>query len=97
MKSQNDLGPNFFWVLAGIPEPDLAAPFEYYIVPSAEMARNMKECFKLWVTTPGAKGQQRNAENTVRAVLLPPRQQQNGWSLEPFRSRWDLIIKAVAT
>jgi len=97
MKAERDFGPAFFWVLAGIPIPDSGKEFEFFIVPSSDMASIISESFRTWVSTPGAKGQAHDAKNTVRAIQLPPRVEKNGWSLEPFRSRWDLITNAVAT
>jgi len=96
LKSERDFGSAFFWVLAGIPKPDSRKAFEYYIIPSVDIARNMRDNFKIWVSTPGAKGQKRNAENRVRTIQLPPRVEANGWSLEPYRDRWDFIIDAVS-
>lgn len=34
MKAEKNYGRNFFWVLAGIPEPSSPKPAEYYIIPS---------------------------------------------------------------
>jgi hypothetical protein len=42
-KSEHDFGPAFFWVLAGIPTPEAEKPFEYFVVPSADMAKNMAD------------------------------------------------------
>ena len=95
MKSERLYGENFFWVLGGIPAPGSDAEFEYYIIPSKEMSLNMRECFRLWAETPGAKGQQRNVENTVRAIHLPPRFNRNGWNIVEYRNRWDLIERCV--
>ena len=97
MKAERDFGPAFFWVLAGIPVPGTSREFEFFIVPSSEMARTVKENFQIWASSRGAKGQARDASNTIRALQLPPRSEANGWSLKPFRARWDLIVNAVAT
>ena len=96
VKSERPYGENFFWVLGGIPTPESGSEFEYYIIPSKDMASNMTVCFRLWADTPGAKGQKRNAENnTVRAVQLPPRINPNGWDISQYRDRWDLIEQCV--
>jgi hypothetical protein len=95
MKSQRLYGDDFFWVLGGIPTPESAAEFEYYVIPSKDMASNIAECFRLWADTPGAKGQKRNAENTVRTVYLPPRVNPNGWNIATYKNRWDLIEQCV--
>jgi hypothetical protein len=98
IKAEKDFGPSFFWVLAGILIPDSGKAFEFFIVPAADMARAVSESFRLWASSPGAKGQQRDAiNNKVRALYLPPRVETNGWSLEPYRDAWHRIINAVAT
>ena len=37
-KAEKEFGPNFFWILGGIPQWGSDVPFEYYIIPSAVMA-----------------------------------------------------------
>ena len=96
MKSERPYGENFFWILGGIPTPESGSEFEYYIIPSKDMASNMTACFRLWADTPGAKGQKRNAENnTVRTVQLPPGINLNGWDISQYRGRWDLIEQCL--
>ena len=95
MKSQRDFGPVFFWVLAGIPVPHSDRDFEYFVVPSSDMARAVTSSFDLWAATPGAKGQRRDGATTVRTIQLPPRKEPNGWSLDPYRAGWDRIMAAV--
>lgn len=90
MKAELDFGPNFFWVLAGIPEPETAQSFRYFIVPAADMAHNVRSRHEQWRITPGLKGQE-HKENTVRAVSIPPHQRAYFWSPELFEDRWDLI------
>ena len=98
MKAEKNYGAGFFWVLAGIPVPGSGKDFEFYVVPSPDMARAVSESFKLWASSPGAKGQQRNsATNKVRTLYLPPRTEKNGWSLSPYLNGWERIINAVAT
>ena len=42
-------GENFFWILGGgIPKWGSDDPFEYYIIPSAVMAKNVKEKSDHW-------------------------------------------------
>src|SRR5688572_23643326 len=84
LKAERLYGENFFWVLGGIPMPGSSAGFEYYVIPSQEMASNISACHRLWADTPGAKGQKRNAENTIRALLLPPRINPNGWDIAGY-------------
>ena len=90
LKAQRTFGPSFFWVLAGIPEPDQELPFEYYIIPAKEMARNVSEAHQLWLDAPGAQGQPRNDSN-VRTVHLPPGKAHNNWSIKKYRNKWELI------
>lgn len=56
IKAERDFRPSFFWVLAGISGPDSERPFEYYVIPSAEMARHVAVEHALWLAAPGARG-----------------------------------------
>ena len=89
-----NVGPTFFWVLGGIPLANSDKPFEYYIIPSKAMAKNVAEEHNLWLSTPSKKGQ-RHADNTVRTVHLPPYKSLSGWDISPYRDRWDLIEKTL--
>jgi hypothetical protein len=89
-KSEKDFGENFFWVLGGIPEPGSNAAFEYYIIPSREMADHVLEGHGLWLNTPGKKGQDHNDSN-IRTVHLPPFKSFSDWDISEYRDRWDLI------
>jgi hypothetical protein len=95
MKAMKNVGPTFFWVLGGIPlvEPD--RPFEYYIIPSEVMAKNVSEEHALWLSTPGKKGQP-HRDNRMRIVHLPPYKSLTGWDISAFRERWDLIEKVLS-
>lgn len=95
MKAERLYGENFFWVLGGIPAPSSCDEFEYYVVSYKVMAENVSACFRLWVDTPGAKGQKRDPENQIRAVYLPPRINRNGWDISPYKNRWDLIERCL--
>lgn len=68
-KAEKASGPSFFWVIAGIPEPGTNEPFRYFIVPSEDMARNVKHHHQAWLKSPGMKGQKRN-DSAIRAVGL---------------------------
>ena len=85
-----NVGPTFFWVLGGIPLPGSDRPFEYYVIPSEVMAKNVSEAHEFWLATPGKKGQA-HKDNTVRIVHLPPRKSPSGWDIASYRDRWDLI------
>jgi hypothetical protein len=77
-------------VLGGIPEPNSTRPFEYYVIPDAAMAENVRRGSQQWLSAPGAQGQVRNDSN-VRIVNLPPSKSNIGWDVTEFRDRWDLI------
>jgi hypothetical protein len=70
-KAERDFGENFFWVLCGLPEPNIEVPFVYYVIPSSEMARNVIDAHQRWLSTPGVKGHV-HRDNNVRTVHLPP-------------------------
>ena len=65
-------------------------PFEYYIIPSCDMAKNVAEAHELWLSTPGRKGEA-HKDNKVRTVHLPPYKSFSDWDISPYRDRWDLI------
>ena len=90
LKAQRNFGPSFFWVLAGIPAPESNRPFEYYIIPSEDMASNVSNAHDLWLKTPGAKGQV-HKDSKVRTVHLPPYKSLIGWDISPYLNRWDLL------
>ena len=89
-KAEKEYGNNFFWVLAGIPTMKLKQDFSYYIIPSSVMARNVKESHEIWFNAPGKKGQH-HAETSFCSVQIPPRKNENGWNIERYLNRWDLI------
>lgn len=93
-KAEREFGSNFFWVLAGIPSPASRQPFEYFVIPSNELARNVRSRHRDWLATPGKKGQARNDSN-VRAVSIPPFTNPNFWSVEAYSGRWDLISEVL--
>lgn len=94
-KAEKDYGEKFIWVLAGIPKPGTSKEFEYYIIPSTEVSKNVKEAADKWLSTPGKKGQAHNDSN-IRVIELPPRKSLNGWSIEKFKNRWDIIEKLLS-
>lgn len=89
-KAEKDFGAKFFWVVAGIPEPASKLPFEYFIVPSADMARNVAAFHKRWLETPG-KGGRAHRDNTVRAVAVARGAPSYFWSVVEYREQWSLI------
>jgi len=90
MKACEDFGPLFFWVLAGIPTPECSRAFEYYIIPSRDMALNVSKAHDLWLKTPGAKGQA-HRDSKVRTVHLPPGKSFSGWDISQYLNKWELI------
>ena len=48
-KAEKNYGENFIWVLGGIPKPESDNPFEYYIIPSSELAKNVIEAHEKWL------------------------------------------------
>lgn len=90
LKAEKDYGENFFWVLGGIPEPDEQKEFEFFIIPSNVMAKNVKESHQLWLDTKGKNGQP-HKDGKFRSLYLPPYKSENGWDIGEFRNRWDII------
>jgi hypothetical protein len=89
--AERDFGENFFWVLAGIPEPDSNSKFVYYIIPSPIMAEYVAGGHRRWLEEPGRDGQ-KHKDNAIRIVTLPPRKAQfTGWDISEYENRWDLI------
>ncbi len=87
-------GENFFWVLGGIPDPKVAEPFEYYIIPNKDMSENITRQHAEWLSKPGSHGQKHN-DSKVRTILLPPRKSLDHWDISPFLNRWDLIVEKL--
>ena len=94
LKAENNFGSTFFWVLAGIPHPNSDAAFEYFIIPSADMAKNVTAFHSKWLIAPGKKGQD-HKDSSVRAVNVPPNAYTHLWTIEPYRDRWDLIGRCL--
>ena len=96
MKAARDYGEKFFWILGGIPIPGSDRSFEYYIIPSYEMARHVTEAHGRWLSTPG-RASQPHQDNDVRTVHLPPGKSFSGWDIKEYRDRWDLIEDKLKT
>ena len=94
LKSEKYFGKNFFWVLGGIPQPSQNSEFEYYVIPSSLMAKNVSKAHQLWLETPGKNGQP-HKETSVRTVHLPPFKSFSGWSISRYKNRWDLIDRKL--
>ena len=92
-KAEKNYGKNFFWIIGGIPNSDSNDEFEYYIIPSHTMAKNIQESSEIWAKAPGKKGQKHDKNTTFRALVMPPRENHNGWSIKKYKNRWDIIEK----
>ena len=93
-KAEKDYGKNFIWVLAGIPTTKKNDAFEFYVIPSSIVARNVKKAYDKWLKTPGMKNQQRNPTD-MRIIDLPPKASISGWSVDQYKNRWDIIEKLL--
>ena len=89
-KAEKNFGKNFIWVLAGIPKANSSAEFEYYIIPSVEISKNVSKAHQLWLSEPGKDGRTRK-DGSVRTVHLPPNASYSGWRIDNYKNRWDLI------
>ena len=85
-KAEKDFGKTFIWVLAGIPHPNTDKPFEFFVIPSAEMAKNVKTAQERWLRDVPTR-----RDSAVRIVALPPRKNYIGWDISPYRDNWGLI------
>jgi hypothetical protein len=101
-KAEMPYGDNFFWVLAGIPEPP-SPGFEYYIIPSKDMAKNVEYGAKKWLKEKGKHGED-HKDSGVRIVQFDPDKHGYVWNIneakedktkEDFRNRWDLIASKL--
>jgi hypothetical protein len=57
---------------------------------SKDMAKNVKEQHEIWLVIPSKKGQAHN-ETSMRTIKLPPKKNLNGWNLEKYKNKWELI------
>ena len=65
--------------------------FEYYVVPASVMAKHVSDEHRLWLKSPGVKGQ-KHKDSSVRTVHLPPyKSAYDDFDLSQYRDRWDLI------
>lgn len=95
MKATKFFGDNFFWILAGIPQPGSTVSNEYYIIPNRVMVDNEPKYHRLWLETPGKNGQAHN-DTTMRVVLLPPSISPYYWDISPYRNNWGLIEEKLS-
>ncbi len=83
-----------FCILVDIPEDGDLAP-TYYVVPTPVIDRWLRDDFTKWVTTPGAKGQQRARDNKRRLFYVDDDAEKLGHGyrqkLAPFNGAWKLL------
>ena len=65
------------------------------MIPSSEMARNLRQAYEDWLATP-AKNGETHKDSKVRTVHLPPCRSYTGWDISPYLNRWDLIEACLA-
>lgn len=84
---------NDFCILVDVPLD--GTPPGYYIVPTVEINAWLVGDFEEWVSTPGAKGQQRAQDNPRRLFYVDDRAGKisHGYrpKLEPYREGWSLL------
>jgi len=94
IKHETIVEPRLFYAFVDL-EPAAAVT---YIVPSAVVADVLKRSHIAWLTTPGAKGQQRN-DNDMRRIKPTYPDPWDGYMpnwLDGWRERWDLLAVATA-
>ena len=83
-----------FCVLVDLPE-DMDLGPTYYIVPTPVIDKWLRDDFQTWVTTPGAKGQQRAKENKQRIIHLDGNPARLGYGYRerfvPYKAAWDTL------
>ncbi len=83
-----------FCALVDMPEDDAASPI-YYVVPTPVIDKWLKDDFKTWVTTPGAKGQQRAEDSKRRLFYVDDENGKLGHGyrqkLEKYKGAWHLL------
>lgn len=90
IKHESISEPRLFYAFVDL-EPELPAT---YIVPSSVVADLLKKSHQAWLTTPGAKGQQRN-DNPMRRIQPLYPDEFPGYSpdwLNEWRERWNVLM-----
>ncbi len=90
LKAEKDFGKSFIWVLAGIPKANSDKPFEYYVIPSAQVSKNVIKAHQMWLNDIGKNGRKRQDSN-IRTINIPPSVSYSGWDISEYKNRWDLI------
>lgn len=87
-KNETLVGDNIFYVFVSLNELDTP---EYHIVPSKIVAKTITESHKIWLETPGKKGQMRNDTN-IRVFLDKDDTFYDKWSLLEIKPFDDKMI-----
>ena len=87
-------------MLVDIPEDTQVGP-TYYVVPTPAIDKWLKDDFQTWVTTPGAKGQQRAKDNRQRIIHLDGDPTRLSYAyrqrLAPYKGVWETLEQAKAS
>lgn len=89
-KAEKNSGDNFIWVLAGIPKANSNDVFEYFVIPSPVVSKNVSKAHQLWLSEAGKNGRVRQDSN-VRTIHLPPNASYSDWRIDEYKNRWDII------
>jgi hypothetical protein len=95
LKAERDCGPNFFWVLVGLPPPGSPSQLEYFVIPASAMAQNVKARHRTWLAAPGARGQVRR-DSQIRAVGVLRKDDPTFWGVAEYRDQWACIESQLA-
>ena len=76
-KAEVDIAENLFYVFVNL--HGLGAP-EYYIVPRAEVAKQVRDSHKAWLAAPGRDGSNRR-DTKMRVYRDPDSKYLNAWHL----------------
>jgi hypothetical protein len=90
VKAEKNFGENFIWVLAGIPTANSTSEFEYYIIPSLEVSKNVSKAHRQWLNDLSKDGSIRQ-DSSVRTINIPPSASYSGWRIDEYKNRWDII------
>jgi len=84
-----------FCALVDIPEEGSDASPAYYIVPTHVIDKWLRDDFTTWVSTPGAKGQQRARNNPRRLFYVDDQEGKLFYGyikkLAPYKGAWHLL------
>lgn len=93
-KHETIIGDRLFYVFVDLGKPFGEHP-DFYILPSAVVAKVVAETHAAWERNPGKRGQQRSQTNKMRRIqpdfttcyTVEPPQYTRGW-MDMFRENW---------